>query len=119
MTILNAFFYQINMISIRISLQFGPGSIIDNKSALVHVMAWRQRGEKPLPEPRLTELIWRIYAALGEDEKFHDKLLLVWICTTEIYRIVHLISYLSWWNIIESVKYTSKRNDITEVLCRK
>ena len=45
--------------NIRISIQFslkvvfkGP---IDNKSALVPVMAWRQLGDKPLPEPMLTQ----------------------------------------------------------------
>ena len=29
-------------------------SPIDNEPALVQVMAWRQRGNKPLPEPMLT-----------------------------------------------------------------
>ena len=28
---------------------------IDNKSALVQVMAWRWSGDKPLPEPRMTQ----------------------------------------------------------------
>ena len=40
-------------ILIRISLKFVPRSQIDDKSALVQVMAWRQRGDKPLPEPML------------------------------------------------------------------
>ena len=31
-----------------------PGGPIDNNSALVQVMAWRQTGAKPLPGPRLT-----------------------------------------------------------------
>ena len=30
---------------------------IDNKSALVQVMAWRRTGDKPLPEPILTQFI--------------------------------------------------------------
>ena len=30
-------------------------SQIDNKSALVQVMAWCQAGNKPLPEPMLTQ----------------------------------------------------------------
>ena len=38
-------------ISIQISLKFVPNGPIDNKSALVQVMAWRQPGEKPLSEP--------------------------------------------------------------------
>ena len=41
-------------ISIKISLKFVPKGQIDNKSALVQVMAWRQTGDKPLPEPILT-----------------------------------------------------------------
>ena len=28
-----------------------------NKQALVQVMAWHQRGDKPLPEPMLTQYI--------------------------------------------------------------
>ena len=41
-------------IPILISLQFGPRSPIHNKPALVLVMAWRRRGDKPLPKPMLT-----------------------------------------------------------------
>ena len=37
-------------------------------------MAWHQKGDKPLSEPMLTDLIhWRIYAALGGDELNHSK----------------------------------------------
>ena len=42
-------------ISIRISLKSVPKSLIDNKSALVHVMACYQTGYKPLPEPMRTQ----------------------------------------------------------------
>ena len=42
-------------ISIRISFQFVPKGPIDNMSALVQVMAWRRTGDKPLPDPRLTQ----------------------------------------------------------------
>ena len=38
---------------IQISLKFVPLGPIDNKSALVLVMAWRRPGGKPLPEPML------------------------------------------------------------------
>ena len=38
-------------IPIRISLKFFPRSPVDNKPALVQVMAWRRIGDKPLPEP--------------------------------------------------------------------
>ena len=37
-------------ILIRISLKCVPMSPIDNKPVLVQVMAWRQKGDKPLPE---------------------------------------------------------------------
>ena len=42
-------------ISIKISLKFVPKGPIDNESALVQVMAWRRTGDKPLPEPMLTQ----------------------------------------------------------------
>ena len=55
-----------NRIQIRISLKFVPSSLIANKPVLVQVMAWRQTGDKPLPELMLTQ--FRIYVALGGDE---------------------------------------------------
>ena len=55
-------------ILIKISLKFVPKGPINNTSALVQVMAWRRIGDKPLPEPLLTQFTWRIYAALGGDE---------------------------------------------------
>ena len=42
-------------ITIQISLKFVPRSPIANKPVLVQVMAWRRRGDKPLPEPMLTQ----------------------------------------------------------------
>ena len=42
-------------IPIQISLKLVPRSPIDNKSALVRVMAWRGTGDKPLPEPMMTQ----------------------------------------------------------------
>ena len=42
-------------IPIRISLKFVPRSAINNKPALVQVMAWRRTGDKPLPELMLTQ----------------------------------------------------------------
>ena len=44
-------------ISIQISLKFVPKSPIDNKPALVQVMAWHRTGDKPLPEPMMTQFI--------------------------------------------------------------
>ena len=34
-------------------MQFVPKGPIDNKSALVHVTAWRRSGDKPLTEPMM------------------------------------------------------------------
>ena len=42
-------------ITIQISLTFVPRGPFDNKPALVQVMAWHQTGDKPLPEPMLTQ----------------------------------------------------------------
>ena len=38
----------------QISLKLVPRSPIDIKQALVPVMAWHRRGEKPLSEPMMT-----------------------------------------------------------------
>ena len=37
--------------SIKISLKFAPKGPISIIPALVHIMAWRRPGDKPLPEP--------------------------------------------------------------------
>ena len=55
-------------IPIQISQKFVPSSPIDNKPALVQAMAWRRTCDKPLPEPMLGPVPWRIYAALRRDE---------------------------------------------------
>ena len=44
-----------NKISIQISLKLVPRSLIHNKPALVQVMAWHLTGDKPLPEPMITQ----------------------------------------------------------------
>ena len=43
------------IILIQISLKFVPRSPIDNKPALVQVMAWHLIGNKPLPEPMIAQ----------------------------------------------------------------
>ena len=40
---------------IQIPLKFVPKGQIDYKSVLVRVMAWRRTGDRPLPEPMLTQ----------------------------------------------------------------
>ena len=42
-------------IPIQILSKLIPRSPIHNKPALVKVMTWRQTGDKPLPEPMLTQ----------------------------------------------------------------
>ena len=44
-------------ILIQISLKYVPRSSIDNKSALVQVMVWCRTGNKPFPEPMMTQYI--------------------------------------------------------------
>ena len=51
------FFIENIRIWIQISLKFVPLGLIDNTSTLVQVMAWRQAGNKPLPEAMLTQFI--------------------------------------------------------------
>ena len=53
--IFNCIFFNENVwIPIQISLKYVPRSPIDNKPALVQVMAWHRTGNKPLSEPMLT-----------------------------------------------------------------
>ena len=42
-------------ILIENSMKFVPRSPIDNKPALVQVMAWRRTVDKPLPEPVMAQ----------------------------------------------------------------
>ena len=52
---------------------FIPKGVIDNKSALVQVMAWHRTSNKPLPEPMLTQ--------------FTDTLELFFILMTLLYKL--------------------------------
>ena len=47
-------------ISIKISLKFVPKGPISNNPALVHIMAWRRSGDKPLYEPMMVSLLTHI-----------------------------------------------------------
>ena len=53
---------------IRISFKFVPKGSIDNKSVLVQVMAWHRTGDKPLPEPMLTQFTDDYMRHPGGDE---------------------------------------------------
>ena len=49
------FLIENDRILIKNSLKFVPRSPIDNKAALVQIIAWRQTGDKPLPESMVTQ----------------------------------------------------------------
>ena len=49
------FFNKNDLTRIQISLKFVPMGRIKTKPALVQVMTWRPAGNKPLPEPMLTQ----------------------------------------------------------------
>ena len=50
-------FFNANVwIWIKISLEFVPKGSINHISALVHIMAWRCSGDKPLSEPKMLSL---------------------------------------------------------------
>ena len=52
-------------ILIQISLKILLKGPIDNKSAWVQAIYWRQKGDKPLPESNADPVPWRIYATRG------------------------------------------------------
>ena len=54
-------------ILIQISLQLVPRSPIDNKPALVQVVAWPWTGNKPLPEPMMTQFTVHICGNRGDE----------------------------------------------------
>ena len=41
---------------IKISLKFGPSGSINNKPALVQIIAWRRTGDKPLSEKMMASI---------------------------------------------------------------
>ena len=49
------FLNEVYKIPIQIAMKLVPRSPIGNKPALDQVMAWRRTGDKPLPEPMLTQ----------------------------------------------------------------
>ena len=51
------FLIENDRIPIQISQKYVPRRPIENKPALVRVMAWRRTGDKPLPGPMMTQFI--------------------------------------------------------------
>ena len=58
-------------ILIQISQKFVPRDPIDNKPALVQVMAWCRTGIKPLPEAMLTQFTEIIEILMGPVQGYH------------------------------------------------
>ena len=52
----------------QIWLKIVPKGLIDNKPSLVQVMAWHRTGDKPLPEPMMTQFTYEYMRHKGEDE---------------------------------------------------
>ena len=65
-------FNENGIIPIQISLKYVPRSPIDNKSALVQVMAWRPTGDKSLPGPVITQFNEAYMRHNGRWGKFND-----------------------------------------------
>ena len=59
------FLNETDKIPIQISLKLITRRPTDNESALVRLMAWRRTGGKPLPEPRMTQLLTHICGTGG------------------------------------------------------
>ena len=58
-------------ILLQISLMFLPKGLINNKSALVQVMAWRKTGHKPLPESWWPSSLVYMFGTLGRGVNKH------------------------------------------------
>ena len=54
------FLHENALISIEVSLKFGPKGPINNIPALVQIMAWRGPGDKPFTEPMMVSLLTHI-----------------------------------------------------------
>ena len=85
-------------ILIKMSLKFVPDGLINNKPALVQIMAWRRIGDKPLSEPMLTqytdaymrhygEISWASYTTVPPG------------CHTMLWRSVDVLLLLMCWDV--------------------
>ena len=66
-------------ILIKISLKFVPKGTINNTPALVHMMAWRRPGDKPLFEPMVVRLPTHIYVTRPQWVKAYYSLRHPWV----------------------------------------
>ena len=74
---------------IKISLKFVPEGQINNKQALVYMMAWCQIDDKPLSNQCWSDSLTHIYVALGGDE-FRGSLLSTSILAASVQTCLHL-----------------------------
>ena len=86
------FLNEYNRIQIQISLNLVPGSPIDNKQALVQVMAWCWTGDKPLSKPMLTQftdVFMRHYSVGGgvKEENFKE---LHYLNIKKLWKLIHI-----------------------------
>ena len=66
--------------------------LIDNKAALVQVMAWRRTGERPLPEPMHTQFIDTYIQHMG------DELIVFTYCHCLLYEeMMQLVGQRIWF----------------------
>ena len=66
------FFNEKVWISMKTSLKFVRQGPIDNKSALVHVMAWHVAGNKRLPKPvftKMSDAMWHHFNGLVQERR--------------------------------------------------
>ena len=71
-------------ISIKISLKFVPKGSINDIPVLVHIMAWRRPGDKPLFEPMMVRLLMHI--CVTRSQWVNQPLLIVSVsCTYSLY----------------------------------
>ena len=82
-------FYEDEIIQIQISMKFIPESPIDNKPALVQVMACRRPGDKPLSEPMMVSL--PTHTCVTRPQWINDRHGFVW------YRQKYTCSVQSMW----------------------
>ena len=77
----NIFLNENGRIPIQISRKIMPKGLIDNKSALIQVLAWRRKGGKPLPEAMMTQFVDAYMRNSGEIAKVlsRNPFILTWI----------------------------------------
>ena len=90
-------------ILIKFSLKYVHKDLIDNNAALVQIMAWRQSGNKPLPEQMMIKLlthIWVTWPQWVNQAKFITTLLFQFVPNSQLLVIAYQdqdhIKHSSW-----------------------